>query len=594
MDDLDLLITRGFKLFPIEKNGKKPLGKWTEISKTRLEIEELLLNGYNYGAVIPKDVIIIDVDRHGNKDGFTTLMKYSHAFNETYKVQTPHDGLHLYYRVPAGKYKRTVPLYEGIDLLYNGYIIGPGSSINQKEYKPLNNNDIAIANDAVLEFIKGAEISKDEQPQLSDQVVNTTDQKLSEGNRNDYLFKLACRLHKAGLSQETALKSVYEENLKLCTEPLPADEIKQLVKSAFGYQVETQKELDVNSEVITLENVEPKEMQWLVQDLIPLNEVTTIGADGGTGKSFFWMSLFASLSAGHSLFFSDEEIEPKKVMFFASEDDLETVIVNRLRRMNANMRNIITLPNSSRLFNAITFDSPYLEDILRRFKPDVVVFDPIQAFIGADVNMGSQNQMRHKLQNLKRLAHDYEATFLIISHTNKRNAFSARDKLANSGDVWDFSRAVIMMGKTPDHEIFLSLEKGNYSPERKTVIFNIIDGKLVFSRYDDKTYYDFQVAKANGDYTAEPEKKESKGDTARRLIMKFLSESPLKEKLSNVLKEEVKDCGVSEVTYNRVRSKLVLDNKIKNVKRTENGKINNYTALVENEGEAMDFEATLS
>jgi hypothetical protein len=54
-----------------------------------------------------------------------------------------------------------------------------------------------------------------------------------EGERNDTLFKLACKLRDAGLASESVERMVLAENMARCNPPLPEDEVRGVVHSAM-------------------------------------------------------------------------------------------------------------------------------------------------------------------------------------------------------------------------------------------------------------------------------------------------------------------------------------------------------------------------
>jgi hypothetical protein len=62
-------------------------------------------------------------------------------------------------------------------------------------------------------------------------------EKISRGNRNDHLFRLACRLFRDGHEEERVIWFVLGENVSRCEPPLGEDEVVALVRSA-GRQVE--------------------------------------------------------------------------------------------------------------------------------------------------------------------------------------------------------------------------------------------------------------------------------------------------------------------------------------------------------------------
>lgn len=584
-DPMLFYIENGFRLFPLQDNSKKPQVKWKDNATDNYKIARYYKN---YGAVIPDDVIIIDIDVHdGTMEGFETYNRYSKAFPETFTVMTPSGGMHVYYRVDR-KIGRSIELYHNIDLLSNGYVVGVGSSFDGEFYKIEKDLPIAAANKAVYDFIDQA-IKKPDHS--SNDIKNKDLDTIEKGSRNDKLFKLACKLRSIGsLSDRAILQAIWQENVDKCDPKLEKSEVISIVKSALKYDPEEKDDIkSLIDKVISMDQVEEKEQEWLIDGLIPKYATTIIGAQGGIGKSTLWMSLFASLSSGTKFFTSDQDIEEQKVMFFSSEDSLNTVVKPRLRKMAAKMENIITVPNSIADFNKITFESELLEGLIKAFRPSVVVFDPLQSFVGKDVNMGSQNAMRSTLQPLKALEQTYNVTFIIVCHTNKRNSLDPRDRLSNSGDIWDISRSVLMLGQTIDNELFLSQEKNNYGVRSDTIVYQIVDGKPEFIRHSDKRFYDFMYEKATQKPKSD-EGKQTKKDLAKEIIIKVLRETPTKTAVSAVLEEEVKESGVSKQTFLNAKADLSKEGTIKAFPEIIDGKKTWYVKLIEDKEEKEENE----
>ena len=84
--------------------------------------------------------------------------------------------------------------------------------------------------------------------------------------------------------------------------------------------------------------------------------------------------------------------------------------------------------------------------------PALVIIDPLQSFLPAGVEMASRNQMRSALLPLKALCAKHGCAALISMHTNKRANVSGRARLADSSDIWDIARSVLMMGRDKNSE----------------------------------------------------------------------------------------------------------------------------------------------
>ena len=122
------------------------------------------------------------------------------------------------------------------------------------------------------------------------------------------------------------------------------------------------------------------------------------------------------------------------------------------------------------------FGSKYMNQYIHHFKPMACVFDPVQGFVPPKVNMGSRNEMRDCMAPLIVLGEDVGTTFLVVCHTNKRKGAYGRDRIADSADLWDVARSVIMAGFTETQGVrYLSNEKNNYAQLQETILFSIDD-----------------------------------------------------------------------------------------------------------------------
>lgn len=121
------------------------------------------------------------------------------------------------------------------------------------------------------------------------------------------------------------------------------------------------------------------------------------------------------------------ESEPQKVLFFSSEDSLEYTLKARLRKAGANFNNIFSVDLKNERFSEIKFNSKLLKELIEQVKPALIVFDPLQAFIPVDMQMGQRNAMRACLSPLIGIGEQYGVTSLIVVHTNKKQGVFGRN-----------------------------------------------------------------------------------------------------------------------------------------------------------------------
>jgi len=228
-----------------------------------------------------------------------------------------------------------------------------------------------------------------------------------------------------------------------------------------------------------LEDFPEEEAKWLVPGWIPEGQISVIAADGGIGKTTLWCHIIAALSNGATCILDPpgHTREAMRITFLTTEDSVRKKLRKKLRLAGANMRNIITpdfVGDRSGLLRNLKFGTPEMDKVLRYLHPVLCVFDPVQGFTPPKVNMGSRNEMRDCLDPLISIGEDINTTALIVCHTNKRPKASGRDRIADSADLWDIARSVLMAGFTEEQGVrYLSNEKNNYGPLQETILFTI-------------------------------------------------------------------------------------------------------------------------
>lgn len=276
----------------------------------------------------------------------------------------------------------------------------------------------------------------------------------------------------------------------------------------------------------TMAGVEEKDPEWLIQDYMPRYQITSLAGDGGSGKTTAWCALAASVSSGKRPFVLDGYIPfdyelpgPGKVMFFSAEDSYRYVLKRRLRKNGADLDNIISMDIADERFPEIKFNSFLLEQLLEKYRPLLCIFDPIQAFVPPDIRMGDRNAMRNCLAPLIGYGEKYGTTFLIVEHANKQSGVWGRKRIADSADIWDISRSVIMAGETNDSGIrYLSHEKSNYGQTGSTILYCIEDEVAQFKANTSKKDKDFVTEAA---YTT---RQKPQRDEAKEFILDFLKD----------------------------------------------------------------------
>jgi len=540
-----------FKVFPLKVNSKsgQVLKSWLNEATTDVEtIQNWFSNAdYNVGVRTGDGLVVIDVDNKNGKNGKESIRPYLQKFSKTLVVITPNNGWHLYYYVDR-EIPNAVDIYEGIDFRgEHGYVVGTGSKIENGTYTIGSDYPIAQANEAVYEFMQ--------QPkQLKTVKTNSSiKDEILEGNRNDTMFKLATALKGKGMSHKAILLAVKEENHTKCNPPLDDKEIETICDSVERQFEKREKQNyhpddELSTYLKTVDEIETKELEWIVENLIPKNQVTIFAGDGGVGKTSIWVHIAAKLSTGEPLFFEKEtNRKPMKIIYFSGEDPTSVILKKKILDNDGNIKNIRTIDVDDERLQHIRFDTRFLKNVIQDNRPDIVVFDPLQSFLPEHTNMSARNQMRDAMNNLLYLARHYEVTFLVMVHTNKKSNASGRERAADSADIWGISRSFLFVGVLNDKVRYLSNEKNNYAPLQKTYLFSVGSGAIEFVGESDKRDLDFQNEKLKS------QRNTTSQSLAKEDIINLLKNG---EKSSSEIEELLKAVGYSPSTIDRAKTEL--------------------------------------
>ena len=520
----------GLAVFPLRTRNKTPLTtNGYKDASTDLKQIEAWWNKYpsaNIGIATGKPsgglvVVDLDVDEEKGIDGRETLREWEKQHGKlpdnTWISITGRGGYHYFYKDQSGS-RSKAGLYEGVDIRgEGGYIVAPPSihpNGHRYEWEQAPGEiPLAAADYKVNEFLYPAP------PKWEQSFFSLPDQ-IPEGGRVNAMVKLVCSQQSKGLSDEAIKAAVRAENEKKCVPPLTERELEKEVFPAIGrYQKGTspyygEKDYSKRSnwngqppaqhkkiEDFHLDQaaqVEIKEPEWLIPGYIPKYGITTIAGEGGVGKTSLWCSIVASITTGKQHFLvSGQNIpfqnKPENVVVFSAEDSWEYVLKRRLEANGADMDRISYMGANDERFVDLNFDGDLLKGIIETNRPDLVIYDPVQAFVPANLRMGDRNAMRKCFTPLIGFGETYRTTSIIIAHANKQSGVWGRKRIADSSDIWDSSRSVLMTGMVPNSENlrYITHEKSNWGKLEDSVLYELNEGVPIFKGYTKKKDKEF-------------------------------------------------------------------------------------------------------
>ena len=210
--------------------------------------------------------------------------------------------------------------------------------------------------------------------------------------------------------------------------------------------------------VVNLAGVEAQETRWLWRPYIPLDCITILEGDPKTGKTWAALAITAAITRGYPLPGEDGKPVarmPGNVLYLTAEDSLSMTLRPRLEKGNADLSRVNVLEGKisadGKTVVPVTMqDLDILAQTLERYRPVLVVIDPMAAFLGPNVNANRFEQVRPVLAGVTRLAEVYGCAVLLIRHLSKGPKDRAIYKGQGSIDFTAAARSVLMVGKDPN------------------------------------------------------------------------------------------------------------------------------------------------
>ncbi|CAB4195545.1 Prim_Pol domain containing protein [uncultured Caudovirales phage] len=373
-DKLDAALawaSRGFRVFPVIENGKRPaVDLWPSVATTDAEIIRALWGGFSQNCNIGVScdgMVVCDIDVKDGKPGLETYLGFGGHF-DTLTVQTPSGGNHCYFK--SEDCSNTIP-GPGLDIKsYHGYVLAPGSVIDGVEYTvavdtPRANLPGAIASRLKPLGVKNAhEFRPTETPErnvtFAREWLASAPPAIEGLNGNITAFNICCSLvNDYAIDEVTSFDLLLDWNER-CSPPWSAEELqtflgnaqaygKGVIGSALPEALFGAGEIRLPPTPVTQTTAlssggtyspfffgnlpDPKDIAprpWLVRGLFMRKAITLLAAGGSAGKSTLALTIAAHGALGKD-FGRYKFPTPFKTIVHNAEDDQD----EQARRLEA-------------------------------------------------------------------------------------------------------------------------------------------------------------------------------------------------------------------------------------------------------------------
>lgn len=192
-------------------------------------------------------------------------------------------------------------------------------------------------------------------------------------------------------------------------------------------------------------NAMPPKYLW--DPYLRAENLNILRGDGGAGKTMLALAVIAAVTKGELSPGMPGVLncEPGAAIYYGAEDDAEDYRY-RLDLCGCDASRVFTVPAGQ----MPTFDHPELiARQIREVNAKLVVFDPVQSFLPAHVDMNSAADVRPLLEGLRRMCRETGCTVILIEHLNKAAKMKAAYRGIGTVDFINAARSALLVGYHP-------------------------------------------------------------------------------------------------------------------------------------------------
>lgn len=241
----------------------------------------------------------------------------------------------------------------------------------------------------------------------------------------------------------------------------------------YGLTTETKGWSNLNKlKLLTMSNIPAEEVRWLWYPYLPKGKITIVQGDPGEGKTTFVLALAALLTRGLSMPGGADSQPPMSVIYQTAEDGLADTVKPRLTALGADCSRVLVIDESER---ELTLSDQRLAQAIRETGAGLLVLDPIQAYLGAGVDMHRANEVRPIFKRLGQLAEQTGCAIVLVGHMNKMQGARSAYRGLGSIDFRAAARSVLLVGRSKDDSDVRVVvhDKSSLAPEGASILFSL-------------------------------------------------------------------------------------------------------------------------
>ena len=303
-------------------------------------------------------------------------------------------------------------------------------------------------------------------------------------------------------------------------------------------------------QVSSLADIEPEVVEWLWPGRIPFGKLTVLAGDPGVGKSYVSLAIATAVTLGVPLPGDEATTGKGDVLLATYEDGIADTVRPRADALGADVNRLSVIDGVSKGGRVRPFSSAHMDlfttHLTKVSRPKLLIIDPLAAFMGGDTDTYKDNEVRAALEDLRRLAADWDIAVLCVMHLRKSAADNALARLSGSGAYGQLVRSALLAGRNPDDEGRCALAhiKHNLTAKQPTLGYRIDDGGF---------YWLGEEESLDGERLAGHDDERAPREEAAAFLKDILAEGP---KPAREVFSEAEDAGVAKRTLERAKTQI--------------------------------------
>lgn len=216
--------------------------------------------------------------------------------------------------------------------------------------------------------------------------------------------------------------------------------------------------------------IAPERVDWLWSGYLPKGKLAILDGDPGLGKSTVAIDIAARVSRGLAMPDGSAGVTGY-VLVHSAEDGAADTIRPRLDAAGADTNRVGLLPDGLTLPGDVGRLKGWIEDT----GANLLILDPLMAYIGSGLKANSDQDVRKALAPLSQLAEMTGCSVLVIRHLRKAESSTAVYRGGGSIGIIGQARIGLAVARDPDDEDkrLLLVTKSNLGPMPASLSFSL-------------------------------------------------------------------------------------------------------------------------